>query len=173
MNDNPDKVLTDGDAWNGEDFSSVALDAAGTAYLRQDARLLDRVYPAAVAGRTLAFTYEDRSRDGTSPMAWIAVPASLPATKTVVDNSRYAVLVWRSGGDGAPTELRLPAGFRNTVVSDVSYTVQSRNLVLSGSGSAGTVHFALVADSVAPSASVLAAAKTELAKWAATTNFPA
>jgi len=171
MNDNPDKVLTEGDAWNDEDFSSVALDDAGAAYLRQDARLLDRVYPAAVAGKTLAFTYEDRSRDESTPMAWIPVPSSLPNTKTLVDASRYAVLVWRSGGDGSPTELRLPAGFRNTVVSDVSYTVQSRNLVLSGAGAAGKVHYALVADSVAPSATVLAAAKSELATWASTV-FP-
>jgi hypothetical protein len=167
MNDNPDKVLTDGDAWNDEDFSSVALDDSGTAYLRQDARLLDRVYPAAVAGRTLAFTYEDRSRDGSSIMAWNPVPASLPSTTKVVANSRYAVLVWRSGGDGASTEVRLPAGFRSTVVSDVSATVQSRNLVLSGAGAAGAVHFALVTDAAAPSATVLAAARTELAGWAA------
>ena len=171
MNDNPDKVLTEADAWNEEDFSSVALDDSGAAYLRQDARLLDRVYPAAVAGKTLAFTYEDRSRDESTPMAWIPVPSSLPNTKTVVDSSRYGILVWRSGGDGSPTELKLPAGFRNTVVSDVAYTVQSRSLVLSGAGTAGTVHFALVTDAVAPSASVLAAAKTELATWASTV-FP-
>jgi hypothetical protein len=167
MNGNPDEVRTDGDAWNDEDFSSVALDSSGTAYLRQDARLLDRVYPAVVAGRTLAFTYEDRSRDGSTPMAWIPVPAGMPSTKTVVASSRYAVLVWRSGGDGAPTELRLPAGYRSTVVSDVTSTVQSRSLVLSGAGAAGTLHFALVTDSAAPSATVLAAAKAELASWAA------
>jgi len=171
MNDNPEKVLTEADAWNGEDFSSVALDDSGTAYLRQDARLLDRVYPAAVAGRVLGFTYEDRSRDESSPMAWIPVPSALSSTKTVVDNSRYAVLVWRSGGDGSPTEVRLPDGYRSTIVSDVAYTVQSRNLVLSGAGAAGVVHFALIADSVAPSASVLSAAKTELTNWA-TAAFP-
>ncbi|WP_211268557.1 cellulase family glycosylhydrolase [Actinoplanes subtropicus] len=171
MNGNASKVLTTGDAWNGEDFSSVALDSAGTAYLRQDARLLDRVYPAAVAGTTLAFTYEDRSRDGTTPMAWIPVPAGLPNTQAVVAASRYAMLVWRSGGDGSPTELKLPAGYRNTIVSDVTYTVQPRSLLLSGAGPAGTVHFALVADSTAPAASTLAAARTELTTWA-TTAFP-
>jgi hypothetical protein len=171
MNDNPDKVLTDGDAWNDEDFSSVALDDSGVAYLRQDARLLDRIYPSAVAGKTLAFAYEDRSRDGTSPMAWIPVPSSLANVYTTVNNSRYGILVWRSGGDGSPTELKLPAGFRNTIVSDVSYTVGSRSLTLSGSPTAGVVHFALVSDAVAPSASVLAAAKTELTSWAATA-FP-
>ena len=167
MNDNASKVLTDADAWNDEDFSSVALDSSGVAYLRQDARLLDRVYPAAVAGKTLAFTYEDRSRDGTTPMVWNPVPSSLPNTQTVVAGSRYAVLVWRSGGDGSPTELKLPDGFRNTIVSDVSYTVGSRSLTLSGAGTAGVVHFALISDAVAPSASVLAAAKAELATWAA------
>jgi hypothetical protein len=167
MNDNPDKVLTDGDAWNDEDFSPVRLDGSGVAYLRQDARLLDRIYPSAVAGKTLAFYYEDRSRDGSSVMAWNAVPSSLPNLKTTVNNSRFGVLVWRSGGDGAPSELKLPAGFRNTIVSDVSYTVGSRTLTLSGSGAAGVVHFALVSDGAAPSASVLAAAKTELAAWAA------
>jgi hypothetical protein len=171
MNDDPGEVLTEGDAWNGEDFSAVALSDTGAPYLRQDARLLDRVYPAAVAGRTLAFTYEDRSRDGSTPMAWIPVPSSLPNVKATVANSRYAVLVWRSGGDGAPTELRLPAGFRSTVVSDVEFTVQPRTLVLSGAGPAGALHFALVSDAVAPSASVLAAARAELSGWA-TTAFP-
>jgi hypothetical protein len=167
MNDNPDKVLTAGDAWNGEDFSSVALDDSGTAYLRQDARLLDRVYPAAVAGQILAFSYEDRSRDGSTAMVWQPVPSGLPSTKAVVADSRYAVLVWRSGGDGSPTEVRLPAGYRSTVVSDVSSTVQTRNLVLSGAGAAGATHFALIADSPAPSADTLSAARTELAKWVA------
>jgi hypothetical protein len=167
MNDNASKVLTTGDAWNGEDFSSVALDDSGTAYLRQDARLLDRIYPSAVAGKTLAFVYEDRSRDSGTPMAWMPVPSSLPNVVTTVSSSRYGVLVWRSGGDGSPTELKLPAGFRNTIVSDVSYTVGTRTLTLSGAGTAGVVHFVLVSDATAPSASVLAAAKTELAAWAA------
>jgi hypothetical protein len=56
-------------------------------------------------------------------------------------------------------------------VSDVSYTVSARSLTLAGGGTAGVVHFALIADSVAPSATVLAAAASELAAWTATT-FP-
>jgi hypothetical protein len=174
MNDNPDKIKTAGDAWNDEDFSAVALDGNGTAYLRQDARLLDRIYPSAVAGRTLAFVYEDRSRDGSSTMAWIPVPASLPNVRTTVNNSRYAVLVWRSGGDGAATEVKLPAGFRNTVASDVAYTIAAdgRTMSLSGAGASGVVHYALISDAVAPTPAVLAAARTELAGWA-TAAFPA
>ncbi|WP_034218333.1 cellulase family glycosylhydrolase, partial [Actinoplanes subtropicus] len=101
MNDNPDKVQTTGDAWNGD--------------------------------------------------------------------SRYAVLVWRSGGDGTATEVKLPAGFRNTIASDVASTISTdgRTLSLSGAGATGVVHYALIADATAPSAAVLTAAKTELAGWAA------
>ncbi|MFE6489536.1 endoglycosylceramidase, partial [Streptomyces sp. NPDC057757] len=79
MNGNPDKLRTTGDAWNDEDLSAVRLDDSGTAVLRQDARLLDRVYPSATAGTAVAFTYEDRSRDGSTTLTWNPVPSTLPS----------------------------------------------------------------------------------------------
>ncbi|MER6470675.1 cellulase family glycosylhydrolase [Streptomyces collinus] len=189
MNGNPGKVLTSGDAWNGEDLSAVRLDDTGTPVLRQDARLLDRLYPSATAGTALAFTYEDRSRDGSSTLTWNPVPASLPATARLVGSGRYGLLVWRSGG-GAPTELHLPASFptpATTVVSDLgtvcgppAYTEDtsvgvapepggtgSRRLLLTATDS-GVPHFALVTDgATAPSADLLGAARAELAGWTA------
>lgn len=167
MNGNAGKVLTGGDAWNGEDFSSMALNSSGQPALRQDARLLDRVYPAAVAGHTLAFTYEDRSRDGSTTMTWNPVPSSLPALRTVVGAERYAVLVWSGGTGSAPTELQLPAGFRPTVVSDTSFTVDGRRLLLSNAGEAGTRHYAVLTDAAVPSAVLLSAAKAEMSGWMA------
>ncbi|MFG3497392.1 cellulase family glycosylhydrolase [Streptomyces sp. NPDC047928] len=122
MNGNPDKVLTSGDAWNDEDLSAVRLDNGGNAVLRQDARLLDRLYPAATAGRALAFTYEDRSRDGTTTLTWNPVPPSLPRVAELVGTGRYGLLLWRGDGTAAPTDLHLPASFdpaRTTVVSDL------------------------------------------------------
>ncbi|AQW55601.1 cellulase family glycosylhydrolase [Streptomyces violaceusniger] len=123
MNGNTGKVLTEGDAWNGEDLSAVRLDDSGNAGLRQDARLLDRLYPRAVAGRTLAFTFEDRSRDGSTTLSWNRIPSSLPNVAELTGSGRYGMLVWRSDGDTeAPTELRLPRDFdpaRTTVVSDL------------------------------------------------------
>lgn len=190
MNGNPDKVLTGGDAWNDEDLSAVRLDDAGNATLRQDARLLDRVYPSATSGTTVAFTYEDRSRDGSTTLTWNPVPASLPTTKQLVGSGQYALLVWRSTGGEAPTEMHLPASFptaTTTVVSDLgavygppAYTAGtkiaaavepggtgSRRLLLSTSDS-GTVHYALVTNGAsAPSATQLAAARTELSTWVA------
>ncbi|MEU6230798.1 endoglycosylceramidase [Streptomyces sp. NPDC047042] len=190
MNDNPDKVITAADAWNDEDLSAVRLDDSGTAVLRQDARMLDRVYPGATAGTTLAFTYEDRSRDGSTTLTWNPVPSSLPNVSQLVGSGQYSVLVWRSKGISAPTELHLPASFptaTTTVVSDLgtvygppAYTsttpvaagtdpgnTGSRRLLLTAPDS-GVLHYALVTNgATAPSATLLNAARTELASWAA------
>ncbi|MFF4568017.1 cellulase family glycosylhydrolase [Streptomyces sp. NPDC001410] len=189
MNGNPDKVLTSGDAWNDEDLSAVKLDDSGNAALRQDARLLDRVYPSATAGSTLAFTYEDRSRDGSTTLTWNPVPSSLPNVARLVGSGQYGLLVWRSGSGTAPTELHLPATFptsATTVVSDLGTTYAppahtdrtpvgvapepggtgSRRLLLTDSDS-GVLHYALVTNgATAPSADLLSAAGSELASWA-------
>ncbi|MDC0769113.1 cellulase family glycosylhydrolase [Streptomyces sp. HD] len=190
MNDNPDKVQTDGDAWNGEDLSAVRLDDSGAAALRQDARLLDRIYPTATSGSTIAFTYEDRSRDGSTTLTWNPVPSSLPNVARLVGSGQYGLLLWRSGSGTAPTELHLPASFptgSTTVVSDLgtafappSYTsatpvgvaaepggTGSRRLLLTDSDS-GVAHYALVTNgATAPSAALLNAARSELSAWAA------
>ncbi|MFJ5642399.1 cellulase family glycosylhydrolase [Streptomyces sp. NPDC093223] len=190
MNGNPGKVLTSGDAWNDEDLSAVAMNDSGTVTLRQDARLLDRIYPAATSGSTLAFTYEDRSRDGSTTLTWNPVPGSLPNVAALVGSGQYAVQVWRSGGAAAPTELHLPASFptaSTTVVSDLgtayappSYTSStpigvapepggtgSRRLLLADADS-GVAHFALVTNgATAPGADRLNAARAELAAWVA------
>ncbi|MEV7892036.1 endoglycosylceramidase [Streptomyces sp. NPDC002817] len=190
MNGNPDKELTTGDAWNDEDLSAVRLDDSGTAVLRQDARLLDRIYPSATSGSTLAFTYEDRSRDGSTTLTWNPVPSSLPNVSSLVGSGQYSLQVWRSGSGSAPTDLHLPASFPNastTVVSDLgtayappAYTsttpigttaepggTGSRRLLLTDTDS-GTLHYALVTNgATSPSASLLSAAKSELAAWMA------
>ncbi|MFJ9539591.1 endoglycosylceramidase [Streptomyces sp. NPDC101225] len=190
MNDNPDKVRTAADAWNDEDLSAVRLDDSGAVTLRQDARLLDRVYPGATAGTTLAFTYEDRSRDGATTLTWNPVPGSLPNVSRLVGSGRYGLLVWRSGPGSAPTELHLPASFpaaATTVVSDLgtaygppAYTptapiaaapepggTGSRRLLLTDADS-GAVHYALVTNgATSPSAALLEAARSELSAWAA------
>lgn len=127
MNGNPGKVLTEGDAWNDEDLSAVERDASGEPVLRQDERLLDRLYPTAVSGRTLAFVYEDRSRDGDRTLTWNRIPDDLPHVAELTGSGRYGMLVWRSdapdgGAEEAPTELHLPRGFdpeRTVVVSDL------------------------------------------------------
>ncbi|MEV8599589.1 endoglycosylceramidase [Streptomyces griseoviridis] len=190
MNGNTGKVKTSGDAWNDEDLSAVRLDDNGTVTLRQDARLLDRVYPSATAGTALAFTYEDRSRDGSTTLTWNPVPSTLPNVAQLVGSGQYGLLVWRSGSGSAPTELHLPASFptaATTVVSDLGTVfgppaypagapvaaalepggTGSRRLLLTDSDS-GVTHYALVTNgATAPSASLLSAARSELNSWLA------
>ncbi|MFC8342985.1 endoglycosylceramidase [Streptomyces sp. NPDC057280] len=190
MNGNPDKVQTSGDGWNDEDLSAVRLDGNGAVTLRQDARLLDRLYPSATSGSTLAFTYEDRSRDGSTTLTWNPVPSSLPNVSALVGSGQYGLLVWRSGSGTAPTELHLPASFptaTTTVVSDLgtayappAYMTStpigtavepggtgSRRVLLTD-GDSGALHYALVTNgATTPSANVLNAAKAELGTWMA------
>jgi hypothetical protein len=189
MNGNPDKILTAGDAWNDEDLSAVRLDDDGQVTLRQDPRLLDRLYPAATAGTTVAFTYEDRSRDGSATLTWNPVPAALPNVARLVGSGQYGVLLWRSDGGAAPTELHLPASFppaTTTVVSGLgtlhglpSYAADAPVAVAAEPGGAGSrrllltardpgvLHYALVTNgATAPPAALLQAARAELAAWA-------
>jgi hypothetical protein len=196
MNGNPDKVQRSGDAWNGEDFSMVELDDAGSPRLRMDQRVLDRVYPAAVAGRTVAFTYEDRARDGAQTLTWNRVPTTMPAVARLVGEGQYALLVWRSGGTGAPTEMRLPGTFTaagTTVVSDLGTSaglhpfatrggvaarrvsaVGQRLILAAPPGEpAGTLHHALVTNGPqATPGGADTAARRELARWVAEMGFP-
>ncbi|MGW4207791.1 cellulase family glycosylhydrolase [Lentzea sp. NPDC004789] len=153
MNDNPDKVKTDGDAMNDEHFSAVKLDASGNPVLTVDRGVVDRVYPQAVAGSTLAFTYEDRVYQ-----SWQQIP--LTAVRTLVGSAPFAVLVWDSNGGSAPTEVHLPQSLRSPlVVSSAATSVDGDKLVLrAGAGR----QFALV---TAPSGANTAAAEAELRQW--------
>ncbi|WP_378323914.1 cellulase family glycosylhydrolase [Actinomadura fibrosa] len=191
MNGNPDKVQTEGDAWNGEDHSVVAADDAGTVTPRLDVRVLDRLYPSAVNGDTLAFAYEDLARSGYGgagrQQAWLTVASSMPEIAALVKDRQYGVLVWRGSAATVPTDLHLPRSFApagTTVVSDlgtvggVPASGSVRAVLESGSSSAyrlqltapagSAVHVALVVNTTTgtpATAAQLAAARTELTAW--------
>jgi hypothetical protein len=195
MNGNPNKVQTTGDGWNDEDHSVVAVDAAGAVVPRLDIRVLDRLYPTAVAGGTLAFAYEDLARSGYAgagqQQAWLTVPSTLPAVAWMVSGRQYGVLVWREPATaaGAPTELHLPRSFAaasTAVVGDVATryglpatgpvsvtpevgSATAQRLLIDTTGAApGSVHVALVVNAgsgAAVTAAQLTAAQAELTAW--------
>ncbi|SEG55143.1 Cellulase (glycosyl hydrolase family 5) [Thermomonospora echinospora] len=199
MNGNPDKVRTEGDAWNDEDFSVVRADDTGKVVLRLDQRVLDRLYPTAVAGDALAFAYEDLARSGYGGQGqqtpWLAVPSDLPNVAALIKDRQFGVLVWRTPATApaAPTELHLPASFdpaRTAVVSDIATlnglpaagpirTAQepgspSARRLLIDPAAAGTVRVALVVNAATGPAVTpdrLTAARTELTAWA-NARFP-
>ena len=194
MNGNPNKIQVEADGWNGEDFSFVALDASGKVAPRVDSHLIDRVYPSAVGGDTLAFATEDLASSGfagsAAGSAWLTVPSSLPNIRALVQGRRYGVLVWREteAAKLAPTELHLPASFASSstiVISDLGTvaglpssgviavatetgSVTARRLLLTSSGTAtGTIHVALIIEGagLTPSSTELAVADSELLAW--------
>ncbi|MFC5745252.1 cellulase family glycosylhydrolase [Actinomadura rugatobispora] len=187
MNGNPDKVQTEGDGWNDEDHSVVAADDAGNVTLRLDPRVLDRLYPSAVNGETLAFAYEDLARSGAGrQQAWLTVPSSLPNVAALVKDRQFGVLVWRGSATAASTDLHLPRSFApagTTVVSDLgtfdgvpgSGPVKATREVGAESAhrlqltppadTAGTPHFALIVSTATATPERLAAARAELAAW--------
>ena len=200
MNGNPDEVETSGDGWNGEDYSVVDMNSSGNVELRFDSQLLDQLYPEAVAGTTLAFTYEDRSTDGSTVMTWNPVPSSLPVVSALVGSGQYGVLVWKSNGGAAPTQINLPLSFTSantTVVSDLgavtdppAYSASgevanapiavsalpsgggAQRLLISDTDPAGTLHYALITNgSTSTTAAQLASAQQELASWMASQKF--
>lgn len=199
MNGNASKVKTEGDAWNDEDFSVVKTDSAGAVTLRLDARVLDRLYPAAVSGDTLAFTYEDLARSGFggtgTQTAWLAAPSGMPNVAALIKGRQAGVLVWRTTATASgDTEMHLPKSFTpagTAVVSDLGTVAglpssgavrvaleagspTANRLLLTSSAGAGTVHVALVVNATGGTVtqSQLTAAAAELASWKAQ-RFPA
>jgi hypothetical protein len=193
MNGNPAKVQTTGDAFNGEDFSVVQTDSSGAVVQRLDPRVVDRIFPSAVAGQQLAFATEDLARDrlgGTGTATpWLTVPSTYPTIAALTSGHQYAVLAWRqpSTAPAGPTEVHVPSTFtagHTVVISDlgtsagvpasgaVAFATEvgsavAHRVLLTGAGAAGKVHFALVIDDAGtvPTAAQLAAAGTELSAW--------
>ncbi|WP_198679417.1 cellulase family glycosylhydrolase [Thermomonospora amylolytica] len=189
MNGNPGKVRTEGDGWNDEDFSVVRTDDSGGVVLRLDRRVLDRLYPAAVAGDVLAFAYEDLARSGFAgegaQAQWLASPQNMPNVAALTRGRQFGVLVWRSTGSG-PTELHLPGSFApsgTVLVGDLGThhglptsgpvrvaleegSATARRLVIDRTPP-GSLHVALIVNAATDvPADRLAAARAELTAWA-------
>jgi hypothetical protein len=164
MNDDPNKVKTAGDAMNDEQFSAVRLDDAGNAVLTVDSRTVDRVYPRAVAGTTVAFTYED-----TATGTWNKIPAGMPAVRALVGAKQFGVLAWRSNSTDVPTEIHLPASFSPaSVVVDADTSVGTpTDGTLDLRATTSTLHFALITTG-ATTPEARAAAQAELVAWTRT-----
>jgi hypothetical protein len=197
MNGNPDKVQTSGDGWNDEDHSAVATNDAGNVTLRLDRRVLDRLYPTAVNGDTLAFAFEDLARSGYGgdgrQEAWLTVPSAMSGLSALVQNRQYGVLVWREAAGDAPTEVHLPQSFAPATTAVISDIATLNGIPASGAIAAtsetgsstakrlriaaqspGALHFALVVNATTGTPvtdAQLTAARAELSTWI-TQKFP-
>ncbi|MFE2225583.1 cellulase family glycosylhydrolase [Streptomyces kronopolitis] len=110
MNGNPDKVLTKGDGWNDENFSVVDK-GSGPVSFTVDPANTERVYPRAVQGDLMNFTYNDMAKDGwKTPLDWYGL-APQGTDSHYFQGKKFALVTWRSRHSAAPTEIALPPGF--------------------------------------------------------------
>ncbi|GAA3458587.1 hypothetical protein ACFFSW_35815 [Saccharothrix longispora] len=118
MNDNPAKVKTDGDAMNDEHFSAVRLDDAGSAALTVDDRLVDRLFPRAVAGATavvspLGTTTAPPPHTGAEPISAAPEPGPAGPRRLLLSTSdtglHFALVTAGTGGSPEAARAELAA----------------------------------------------------------------
>lgn len=109
QNGNPNKLKTEDDAWNGENFS--VINNYATAY-NVNANLVERAYPRRVQGDLMNFYYNAMARDNANAaLSWGSIRASLGdkfQNKDYFRGQKFAVMTWRGRNADAPTELFIP-----------------------------------------------------------------
>ena len=147
QNGNPSRLLTEDDAWNGENFSVVAQ--YGTS-LNVAQALVARMYPRAVQGELMHFAYEGLVPDRAGEvMSYHSIRASRDGhyrDREFFRDTRFGFAVWRGRTSAMPTELWLPPQLdpsRLTIITDKGVF---RDLPVGGApvGSGGAVQ--LLAD---------------------------
>jgi endoglycosylceramidase len=112
LNGNLTQLLTEHDAWNGENYSVVS-DASQT--LNVDPMLVQRVFPRRVQGGLLHFSYAAQVHDRASePLVWHALRApkeSGTGDEEYFRDGKFALAVWQGRLSEAPTELFIPSHF--------------------------------------------------------------
>lgn len=117
QNQNPDKLITKGDGWNGENFS-VAQSLSND--YNVDAKLVERAYPRKTQGDLMSFYYNDMSHDGGStPLNWAGL-RPVTGGKIWLKNSQFVLTVWRGRRSKAPTEIVLPRTWKATDLAVVT-----------------------------------------------------
>lgn len=122
QNGNLKKLRTQGDGWNGEDFSAIKGNE-----LTVNPNVIQRAYPRFVDGNIVSFHYNDLATDGAyEALTWAEIRTD---ENSYFANNVFALLVWQ-GGNGKSTEIFLPATFdplKTTLITESA--VQSANLL--------------------------------------------
>jgi hypothetical protein len=116
MNGNPDKLLTEKDAWNDENFSVIK--DWGAQY-NMDYLVIERGYPRRIQGHAMSYYYNCLSHDAWgSLLDWVTVKVN---GDDYFGANKFMLLVWKGRNSDAPTELYIPRHFdigRTLVVTE-------------------------------------------------------
>lgn len=126
-NENPNDVLSKGDAWNNENFSIVT--AGGTQYTTPDAFGVERAWPRKCQGRIMHFYYKGRPNDGRKGhLNWASLKFSEKGPLHL-EKQDFFFMVWKGNKALGPTEIYLPPHFRKK-----SLIVMTEKIIKKGLG---------------------------------------
>lgn len=122
QNDNPNKLITQFDAWNNENFSVIK--DYGRSYT-QAPEVTERIYPRRSQGDLMHFAYHAKVVDRSGrPLNWHSLRLDLAdqfENREYFRDRKFAIMVWRGRQADAPTELFIPNSFtpnKTTVLTD-------------------------------------------------------
>lgn len=114
INGNPNKIATDGDGWNDEDFSAIKGSS-----LTVDPNVIQRAYPRRIQGNLVNLYYNDLAKDGAgNTLAWASIK---PGAEQYFADRRFLWTTWQNESVAAPSEFYLPSGFtpaNTTLITD-------------------------------------------------------
>ena len=104
MNGNPNKVVTEGDGWNDEDFSAIKGNE-----LTVDQHIIQQAFPRRLQGNLVSFYYNNLPTDGAGQTPqWAAIPFD---DKQLFKHNEFLWVVWQGRHSDSPTEIFLPRHF--------------------------------------------------------------
>ncbi|KAB2934820.1 MAG: glycoside hydrolase family 5 protein [Leptonema illini] len=105
MNGNPSKLMTEQDAWNGEDFSVVGN--YGTRF-NVNQHVIQRAYVRRSQGRIISSHYNAVGYDTWNTMfSWASIRPGMSEPQHFAGR-RFFVLIWKGRSSEAPTEIYFP-----------------------------------------------------------------
>lgn len=122
QNDNPNKLITEFDAWNRENFSVVK---DFSSQYTQVPEITERSYPRRIQGDLMHFAYHAKAKDrDNKKLDWHSIRVDLDGefkNREYFRDRKFSILVWRGRRADVPTEVYLPASFKpesTTVITE-------------------------------------------------------
>ncbi len=146
VNGNPDRLVTEGDAWNDENFSAVDEHGVFTSA----PAVLQRIYPQRVQGEVYSFFYHDLAQDNSGELlSWAAIRPDY--NQELFRDQAFALLVWRGRTSDFPSELFVPASLpAEALVVITDGAIYNQNLVRNAPLTQALNEVALTSDPAQP-----------------------
>lgn len=149
LNGNLNKLITEFDAWNNENFSVVQNYSQD---YTQSANINERIYPRRTQGDLMHFAYNAKVVDKSgTPLDWNSIRVDLDNEfigREYFRDRKFSIIVWRGRKANAPTELFVPSSFDAKKLTVITEKHLMRNLPLSNTAVNSDNEILLVEDQI-------------------------